>query len=326
VKNIGVVVDAVNHPHRRRSEILQQGGRRVEVTLAGNFDGDALVAIAQASHYTFNAEFEQRLYDANLYVIIVCPPSYGRTDPVPENSSRIEQTCKDVIAVLDQLAVKSCPALTSYTSAPLVHALANANPQRINNVVQISTIGPIKFAASKQTSSSWLTGIVRASNTGDAMGRIIIRSAIKAWVTLGAKQFMRFQLSAKDVDADCVLRPENIKEFDHALTTAAEGGLSSIVSDHILAFGDWSSAIEQAPQKITIIHGSKDGLFTIDSVRAIAAAFPNKVTVFEIEDAGYSLYHSHTEQTVKVLRSVVDGQLPDSTDDSADLVQSSSAE
>jgi len=308
VGKIDVITDAVNHPHRRRSEVLRKGGRRVEVTIAGDVSGDPIVSIAQLTHYTFTAEFEQYLFDAKLYIINVCPPSYGRTDPIAENASRIDHTCDDVIAVLDQLEVDSCPVLATHTNGPYVYALANSRPERINSVAQISAIGPIKFAQNSESCSSWMTGIVRACHTHGALKRIIIRGAVRSMVTLGSKQFMRIQVTSKPIDAEYVLRPENIKEYQHAMTAATHGGLASAVTDCILAFGDWTDHIESMNQHITIIHGGEDGLFAIESVRAFAAEFPDKVTVIEISEAGFSLAYSHAKEAVAILRSLVDKQ------------------
>lgn len=100
----------------------------VEATLMGDLTGDPIVTIAAITQYTFNAEFKQMLFDANLLLISICPPGYGKTDPTPKDISWTDQTADDMLAVLDQLHIPKCVLLIKYTNAPMSYRIATLPP------------------------------------------------------------------------------------------------------------------------------------------------------------------------------------------------------
>jgi len=311
-REIDEITNAVEHPHRRKSENITLGGRLVEATLMGDFSGDPLVMIAAANLYTFNAEFEKKLYDANLLLISVCPPGYGKTDPAPQGDSRIDVIKDDICSVLDRLCFKKCMLLITYTTAPICYALSRTLPSRFTHIIQINTCGPIlDTALIDEQQPTWASGIIRACINNSTIKNILLKGAIKAWTTLGAKQFMRLQMSTTPLDAKYALLPENTREYEHALKTATQLGLSDVVADFNLAFGDWSDDIEATPLNITIIHGRENKLWTIDNVRLLAATFSDKIKLIEIKKAGFTLAQSHPDRVVEILRSVVNSQTAD---------------
>ena len=130
-KQFGLVADAVKHPYRRRAEILREGGRLVEVTLMGDCNGKPILTVADALNYTFSARIEKYLYDAGLYLISICGPGYGSTDPAPKGESRLNCLGDDANAILDQLGIQHCPMMPYGTNSPLCYAVTRNIPNRI---------------------------------------------------------------------------------------------------------------------------------------------------------------------------------------------------
>jgi len=310
-KGIGEIVDAVNHPHRRRAEVLREGGRMIEVTLMGDTKGKPMLTIANAANYTFNAIVEQALYDAGLYIISICAPGCGRTDPVPEGMNRIECVSEDSLAVLDQLRINSCTMLAYNANPPICFLLASRNGHRFNHLIQIAGCAPYRFVhATNTTQSSWVTGILKAGVSHPGMKSMLFRGTMKAWATIGAKQFMRLQMSSNPIDSKHVLSVENLREYEHALKTATRGGVSAAADDLALTFEDWAAEVEAIDSAITVVHGVEDKLVTVDIVRRFAEAFPEKIELIEIEDAGMPLLQSHTSEIVRLLKSAVEVDKP----------------
>ena len=305
-RDISEITSAVEHPHRRKSINATQRGRLVEVTLMGDLAGDPMLTLANAANYTFNADVEQQLFDANLYIISVVTPGCGRTDPVPAGEARLNCISADVNAVLDQLGVMSCPMFVYNANAPVCYGVVRRAPERFTHVAHIAACAPIRFQITLESQSPWVTGILKASVKHPAMKRVLFLGTMKAWAALGAKQFMRLQMSSNPVDAKYALAPENISEFEHALETATQGGVSSAADDLALTFEDWTPDVETIPQKITLLHGAQDKLVTIDFIREFASAFPEKIKMKVIEKAGFPLLQSHPNEVIKLLRSVVD--------------------
>jgi DNA-binding CsgD family transcriptional regulator/pimeloyl-ACP methyl ester carboxylesterase len=305
-RDIGRITSAVEHPHRRKSENVRAGGRVVEATLMGDFAGDPIVSISAVSHYTFNAEFEKMLYEARLLLISVCPPGYGTTDLSTTESSWIDQAGDDMVAVLDQLDISRCVMLITFTNAPMSYRIARMYPSRFSHIVQLNTCGPASFDQASQDRSPWISGIVRACTGNSAIVGILLRGYIKSWAAIGARQFMRLQMSSNPVDARYALLPENIAEAQHALETATWRGIDGALQEHLLVFEDWTTDIDAVQVQMTFIHGRENKLFTIDSIRKLAELFSDKVNLVEIENAGFTAAQSHPEKVIGVLRLVVD--------------------
>ena len=310
-KSIGEIVDAVNHPHRRRAEVLREGGRIVEVTLMGDTKGKPILTIANAANYTFNATIEQALHDAGLYIVSLCAPGCGRTDAAPEGMSRMDCLSMDSAAVLDQLNVQRCTMMAYNANAPVCYIVASRNKDRFNHFIQIAACSPFRYVHSSDTTqSSWVTGILRAGTDHPAVKAMLFRGTMKAWATIGAKQFMRLQMSSNPVDSKHVLSAENLSEYDHAVKTAIRGGVSAAAEDLAFTFEDWTSEVESIDTNITVVHGVQDKLVTVDTVRRFVEAFPEKIKMIEIEDAGMPLFQSHTHEVIKLLKAAVDIQKP----------------
>jgi len=306
VKDIGVITDAVNHPYRRQAEIFREGGRLIEVTLMGNLTGTPILTVAGPSVYTCNADIEQALHESGLYVISVCTPGCGKTDPVPVGAERMSYICQDISAILDQLKIDRCAILALTNNSPICYALTSRLPERFSHVVQMSACVPLKYSEDNTSQSPWLTGILRASNDHPAMKTILLKGAIKAWATIGARQFIRLQLSSNPVDAEYAFRAENLAENEHALKTATMGGISAVVEDISLSFGDWSDDIEASPVNITIMHGEHDHLFPIEGVRAFASHFSHKAKLLEIPNAGFTFIQKKPTEVIQHLKKVVE--------------------
>lgn len=306
VKDIGEITDAVTHPYRRQAEVLREGGRRIELTLMGAFDGSPILSVATAGFYTVNAHLEKAMFEEGMCLISVCPPGCGKTDVVPDGSSRLDTLAQDVKAVLDQLNIKRCTILATANNTPLCYSLVRSLPHRFAHAVQMSACVPLRYASSNPTQSQWVNGIQRACVKYPAMGAILLKGAGKAWATMGAKQFFRLQLSSNPVDAEIALKPENLAEYQHAIKTATTRGISDGVKDMTLSFGDWTDDIEATKIKITIFHGEQDKLFPIDGIRSFVNDHSDRVRLHTFPDAGFTFMYRYPIESTKLLKTVVE--------------------
>lgn len=309
-KEIDPITDALSHPYRRQAVILREGGRRIEFTLMGDFNGKPIVTVATASFYTLTAEIEKVLHDEGLCIISVCTPGCGQTDPVFDKTHRLQTFCDDIAAVLDLQKIAKCPLLAITHNPPICYYLARHLPDRFSHLVQLNAAVPLKFAAASKTQSPWVNGILRACDSHPTLGKLLLKGGCKAWASIGASNVMRFQLSSNPVDAEFALRTENLAEFEHALKTATANGIASAVEDISLSFGDWSENVEACPIRVTIMHGDQDRLFHYDAVQEFTARFSDKVTLSTYSDAGFCLVYKYPAQSISTLRSVVEKYHP----------------
>lgn len=116
---------------------------------------------------------------------------------------------------------------------------------------------------------------------------------------------MRLQMSSNPTDAKYLLLPENIREFEHALKTTTQGGIAAAAEDMRLTIEDWSSEVEALQIKVTVLHGVNDKLYSIEMLRAFAAAYPDKITMIELANASFPLMQSHPDTVIGLLKSIV---------------------
>lgn len=301
VNSIGVVTDAIDHPHRRKAEILRDNGRVVEVTMMGDFNGQTIVTIASPPCYTFNADFEQKLYDAGLRVISICSPRYGNTDIEPQGMDRLDCITQDVVAVMDQLSVRRFTLMLSDNSGPACYRIAASLPERVLAVVAVSQCGPVEFSRGTKVAQPWVEGIVNAHFFNKTLKRFLIRGIARAWVMMGAERFVRLQMAKQPIDKKYALRNENITEYQMALDTASKCGLSAITDDIELVLGDFLGDIKATRAKIYIVHGTLMEMFTLGSIKSLVAECPNDIELITVNGAGFTLIHSHPHIVVDTL-------------------------
>ena len=309
-KEISPITDALTHPYRRRAVILREGGRRIEFTLMGDFNGKPVVTVATASFYTLTAEIEKVLHDEGLCIISVCTPGCGQTDPALDNTHRLQTFCSDIAAVMDLQKIDKCPLLAITHSSPICYYLARHLPDRFSHLVQLNAAVPLKFAVASKTQSPWVNGIIRACESHPTLGNLLLKGGCKAWATIGASNIMRFQLSSNPVDAEFALRTENLAESEHALKTATANGITSAVDDISLSFGDWTENVKESPIRVTVLHGEQDRLFHYAAIQEFVAHFSDKVALLSYSDAGFSLVYKYPVQSIRTLKSVVDRYHP----------------
>ena len=304
VTQISKFTTVLEHPHRRRADVMRAGGRLVEVTFTGDPKGVPVVQIPTVATYCFNSRIEKKLFAAGLYVISVCPPGYGRTDAVAAGNSRLQCQADDIVAVLDMLGIRSCPLLITNAGTALAMKLSTLLSGRIFSNVLIAACPPVKHWTTYGTGASWVDAVLRVSEKYSAMRGLIITAGLKAWCAIGSRQFHRLQVAGNPEDVDILMRPENTAEAEHALETATATGLGPVIEDISLIFQDCLSDVARCPANLSILHGKKDPVFPIEGVRDFAAEFPDKIRLIEFDTAGFTLFQSHADQVIRTLSEI----------------------
>ncbi|MEM7260246.1 MAG: hypothetical protein AAF404_22975, partial [Pseudomonadota bacterium] len=302
--DLNEITRAARHPHRRSAEILCKGGRRVEVTLMGDFTGAPIVTIANATNYTFSADVEQTLHRHGLYIISVCSPGCGKTDRPPGKMSREECLTADVKAVLDQLEVNRALMLAYNANSPVCYRLVNRLPGYFYRLAHVAAPVPVRFITRIDTQSSWVNGILKAGTGSPAMKRMLFKGAMKALATLGAEKYLKLQLASKPVEADVVFKPENLNEIEYAISVATQGGIADAAEDIAATFEDWSGEVDKLPVDITVVQGVNDSLYTVENVRDFVNSYSAKISMVEIDNAGFPLLQSCPDEVIGLLKTV----------------------
>jgi len=302
--NIGAITNAVEHPHRRRAVILRKGGRRVELTMMGDFSGDPVLTLANITHYTFNAEIEQAFFDRQMCLISVCTPGCGQTDLTPSEMNRIDCIVEDIDAVLTQLVIEKCLMLAYNSNSALCYPVLNSMPNRFFHLAHVSAPVPIRYYRAN-TQSSWTNGILRACTSHPAMKRVLLKGAIKAMVTIGIEKFLRMQLSSQPLESKILFHSVNLREAEYTLTVTTQSGVTPATEDLAYTFEDWSHEVDRLPVKITLLQGKQNSLYLTEYAQRFTEDYPEKIEMIEIDEAGFPLLQTYPAHVVDHLKDMI---------------------
>jgi len=296
---IGKFSTILEHPYRRAASIMRENGRMVDVCFCGDASGRPIVHIATAATNRFNANVEELLFRNGLYLITVCPPAHGQTDPQLPGTDRRQCQAEDIEAVLDMLKIERCPVMVTSAGTYSAFHLASAIPHRISQVLLVGACPPGRYWSRYGTNAPWVDAVLRLDEKYSAVRRVVGSASLKALVTIGSKQYHQLQLAENKGDVETLTMPENVVELEYALESATTFGMNTIMEDIPVLFNDYSEKVSQSSCNITIIHGTADLLSPIQSMRDLQSDNPGRVDLIEIEGAGFTVLLSHTERVVK---------------------------
>lgn len=299
--DIEKISDILAHPYRRSANIMREGGRMVDVCFCGDPAGTPLLHIPTAASNSFNANIEEILFKAGLYLITVCPPAHGMTDPPPSGMNRRQCQAEDIEAILDMLNINTCPVLVTSAGTYSAFNMATYMPERISQIFLVAACPPGTYWSQYGTRAPWTDAIFRIDEKYAAVRKIIGAANLKALVTVGSKQYHKLQLAENMKDVKTVMQPENVVELEYALESATTFGLSSILEDIRVLFTDYSEIIPQSSCKVFILHGKKDPMFPVEAMRKLKSDYPDRIDLYEFEGAGFTLFLSHTEIVANML-------------------------
>ncbi len=298
VDQIEEIAEVIRHPHRKRVDIVRPGGRSVEVTMSGDFNGKPIVFFQDAVRYTFEGKIEQAFHDAGYCILSICKPGYGNTDPVPNGADFQNTFASDICSLLDQLGYDRCLLMSMNTSSAAMFAISSRLLSRINGMIQIAAAAPSSYLQKVDAAIPMGQAIINSTNNHPSLKLFLIKSGYHTWKALGQEQFFKLQFRSHPIELEQATRPEFIREANAAFDIATRQGFNSIIADTLNAFSDFREDVLSTKLPILIIHGNNDLVFAIDAVRKFASDFSSRVTFVELHDAGFSAMATHTNEII----------------------------
>lgn len=292
---VEAIGDVAAHPFRRSVNLLRPQGRTVEAVLSGAQKGKVVVSLSDITRYTFPASLEAKFRDANLCVVSLCRPGIGSTSPPAENTSYEDCLAGDIVAILDQLDVQKAKLWAHNLGSAVGFRMTNLISDRLEELVVLSTLVPAPFQDASKTGAPWTAAIMRAVKKSLTLQRLIVHTGVRAWKLLGTRKFNAVQLGSFPSDVTIAVRQDINKEFDFALKTALAQGIENSALDLGFAQSDWSQWVRDCAVPTILIHGTHDQVSNVETVRAFAKAFEQRVSLLEIEDAGFMAFVSHAD-------------------------------
>ena len=292
------MADVARHPYRKRFLVLGEKGRSVDVTLAGEFSGNLVVSIGDATFQNFPAKVEAELRKAGLCFASLCRPGIGQTDPPNDDQDYIETLAKDICTVADQLGHQKIVLMANNMSSVLAYMVAPLLAGRLHGLIVKSTLIPAPALSGNGVRSPWARALMRAVRQSPGMYRAIIFSAIKAWKVLGSRRLYLMQLNGFEPDLKVADNPEVINEFDRAMHSTLAQGTNYPVLVFEYASRDWSENIDKCPVPIILLQGRHDPSSSYASTCRFVEEHPNVLQLHTFEDGGYLTFLTHTQEFV----------------------------
>lgn len=296
------VADVAGHPYRKRIDMFRPGGRSVDVTLAGDLTGALVIYIPDTTQCTFQPSIEAAFRQAGLCVASLCRPGFGRTDPPAAGQDYDTCLAEDIAAFQDQYGVKRSVVMAHNSSSCFGYRVGGLIPERLSRVVIVSSLVPKKFMLADKAGSPWVAAMMRTAQTAPRMHRMIVGAAIRSWKAMGSRRMFSMQFASFKPDVALAIQPDSLTEHDHAMAMALAQGMDCAVIAFEYAMRDWSDWIDACSVPIDLISGMHDPIAPIGGVRNMAAAYPDKMRMHEIEGAGFMVFLGATDAVIKVLK------------------------
>lgn len=296
------VADVAGHPYRKRIDMFRPGGRSVDVTLAGDLSGKLVVYIPDTTQCTFQPSVEAAFRQAGLCVASLCRPGFGRTDPPAAGQDYEACLAEDIVAFQDQYRVKKSAVMTHNSSSCFGYRVGGLIPDRLTRLIVVSSLVPKKFMLAGEVGSPWVAALMRTAQVSPRTHRMIVGAAIRSWKAIGSRRMFSMQFASYKPDVVLAIQPESIAEHDHAVNMAIGQNLDYAVIAFEHAMRDWSDWIDGCAVPIELISGEYDPIAPVGGIRNMIAAYPNKMTLHLIKDAGYMVFLGSTDAVIDILK------------------------
>ena len=296
------VADVAGHPYRKRLDLFRAGGRSVDVTLAGDLNGELVIYIPDTTQCTFQPSIEAAFRQAGICVASLCRPGFGRTDPPAPGQSYEVCLAEDIMAFQDQYGVKKSAVMAHNSSSCFGYCVGGLIPERVTRLIVVSSLVPKKFMLTGEVGSPWVAALMRTAQVSPRMHRIIVGAAIRSWKAMGSRRIFSMQFASYKPDVALAVQPESIAEHDHAVNMAIGQSLDYAVIAFEHAMRDWSDWIDGCAVPIDLISGEYDPIAPVGGIQKMVAAYPDKMTLHLIKDAGYMVFLGATQEVIKILK------------------------
>lgn len=296
------VADVAGHPYRKRIDLFRPGGRSVDVTLAGDLSGNLVIYIPDTTQCTFQPSVEAAFRQAGLCVASLCRPGFGRTDPPAPGQDYEACLAEDIVAFQDQYGVKKSAVMAHNSSSCFGYRVGGLIPDRVTRLIVVSSLVPKKFMLAGEVGSPWVAALMRTAQVSPRMHRMIVGAAIRSWKAIGSRRMFSMQFASFKPDVMLAIQPESIAEHDHAVNMAIGQSLDYAVIAFEHAMRDWSDWIDSCAVPIDLISGEFDPIAPIGGIRNMVAAYPDKMDLHLIENAGYMVFLGATEAVIDILK------------------------
>ncbi|MEO1304076.1 MAG: alpha/beta fold hydrolase [Pseudomonadota bacterium] len=246
----------------------------------------------------FSEAFEAELAKANLTLLCIDRPGYGRSDPPKNWKKGLEEWIDLFPDLMRRFGLERSPIVTQTGGVMLASAAAAYHPKLVSGICAFAAGIPITDRHNLSQYPPQIRIVSRAARLSPTILRFLIANGTQYFRTPeGRDRIIDRSYAMSPVDRDGLQNPKTRDQVRASIQMIADGGFDGFISDNLHVFGDWSRFPKRVRCEIAYLNGSEDPVCPIAWSREFAKDVPN-MTVAEAEGAGNLMLHTHPDRCI----------------------------
>ena len=252
-------------PERAYHSLTTFDGRRLDYLMLGDEAGRSVLYMpTDYALLRWPASMEAEAAARGMRVIVPVRAGYGYSDPLPQRQDYDAALVRDVLQILDELNVESCPVISFGSDSFYAVQLARANPARFTAIIACAGVLPITRREQIERMDKWYRFIIAGARYTPHLLPFMVKAGFALARRIGKRGFIHAIYGKSDADLKTF---EQAEVFD-AMVIGSEAALTDTFSAHdaftrqILGRQntDWSEDVARLSGQLPVffLHGVQD--------------------------------------------------------------------
>jgi pimeloyl-ACP methyl ester carboxylesterase len=242
----------------------------------------------------------QELLTQGYRIIGVSRAWFGASSPPKDSGNILENNAKDLVALLDELALEQVTLLGNMSGS--IHALVTAAlfPKRIKRVINIAGMVPLTHDSQISSMPKSVKRLVRTAKYFPLLLPLLMRTAIAVIDKGDIRQLFETAYKNSPLDYALLAREDIRQRLSRGYLFAANHGYLAYTHEGIAIATDTSQYIEKVNCPLCIIHGGEDSVNSTKSIIQFSKTIEN-THLSIIKDAGHLMMYAIPKTLTNVL-------------------------
>lgn len=230
---------------------------------------------------------------------------FGESSP-PTNPGQILQAAADDLKqLLNALDVRKALLLPCMAGTIHAYVFAAQNPSVVSGIINLAGMVPIVSDEQIDSMPRSLRAVARTARYFPKLFPTVIRTGVALIDSGDIRKIFSTGYRSSPVDFAATQDPEIFQRISTGYRFAVHNGYSAYTFEGIAIMQDQSKYVDKVSCPIHYIHGTHDGLTSIESVHKFCARYSN-TSLTEISEGGHLLIYTQSQQVEQGLKDALD--------------------
>jgi len=300
------------NPLRQELSLPRPDGRTLQVAIAGDRAGSAIVTIAFAGRRCFPASFEKQLHEANLQLLSISPPGFGSTSKHHKDDDFAQVASDDLTSLLDQLGIEDVVILADGPTLFQAVDFAKRQPDRVRNIVSTIPFLPTALINRKQKNVSFFDNLMVAFAWSPRVRKFAAEALIRAFFKMDIDAFLHLAYGRRRGAVDAIKNSGMAQEIEDSMRMATEQGADTYLAYMNRSYEDWPTALAETNTQLTVYRPKEGGLGNEFAYQELASSYTKNVSYLTLQASSADHCMEYPQEFIHVLKQCFSG-LPQST-------------